>query len=114
MINIYAGLIFLTAFASAASQILLNVSNGKKRKKKSIVFEYLNGYVISSYVILFCVLLINIYIMKFVPLKIAHTFAASTYIFVMFLSKIFLKEKITTKKIIGNVLIIIGIVVFIM
>lgn len=98
MINVYAGLILITAFGSAVSQILLNISNQKQPKRKGRVFEYLNGYVISSYVILFSVLLANIYIMKYVPLKIAHVIAASTYFFVMILSRIVLKEKVTKKK----------------
>lgn len=34
------------------------------------------------------------------------------YIFVMILSRMFLKEKITKKKILGNALILLGIVVF--
>lgn len=34
------------------------------------------------------------------------------YIFVMILSRMFLKEKITKKKILGNALILLGIIVF--
>ena len=34
------------------------------------------------------------------------------YIFILFLGSIFLKEKITKKKITGNILILLGIVVF--
>ena len=113
MINIYIGLILITAFGSAVSQILLNISNQKAFIRKSIIFEYLNLYVLGSYGILFVVLLVNIYIMKYVPLKIAHAVAASTYFFVMILSRIILKEKITLKKILGNILILSGIVIFV-
>lgn len=113
MNNIYAGFIIITAFASAVSQILLNISNNKIRKSHNIIFEYLNIYVMSSYFILLCVLIANIYIMQYVQLKIAHALAASTYVFVLILSKLILKERITKKKAIGNIIIIIGIVIFV-
>lgn len=52
--------------------------------------------------------------MKFIDLKIAHALAASTYFFTMLLSRIIMKEPITKSKVIGNILIIAGIVVFVM
>lgn len=110
MIKYYL-IIIINAFFSALSQILLNKSADKIYRNK--LFEYLNPYVITSYAILFFVLIVNIYCMRYVPLKNAHAVAASTYFFVLVLSRIMLKEKITTKKIIGNIIIVVGILVFI-
>lgn len=110
--NKYCFMILLTAFGSAVSQILLNLSNRKQHKDK--IHEYLNGYVIGSYGILAIVLVANAYIMQFVQLKIAHAIAATTYFFVMILSRIILKEKITKNKLIGNILILIGICIFVL
>lgn len=110
--NKYCFLILLTAFGSAVSQILLNLSNRKEHKSK--IWEYLNVYVVSSYGILAIVLIANAYIMQFVQLKIAHAIAATTYFFVMILSKIILKEKITKNKLIGNILILVGICIFVL
>lgn len=109
--NKYCILIFFTAFCSAMSQILLNLSNQKKHRNK--IKEYMNFYVILSYIILAFVLIANIYIMQFVQLKIAHALSASTYIFAMFLSALVLHEKITVKKMIGNSLILAGIYIFV-
>lgn len=109
--NRYYGLIVVTAFFSALSQILLNIS--AKKERRSRIFEYLNPYVITSYAILFAVLALNIYALRFVELKFAHAVAASTYAFVLVLSRIILKEKLTPKKILGNLIIIIGIIVFV-
>lgn len=109
--NNYAFLIFITAFASAISQILLNLSNRKSYPNK--IREYVNVYVISSYVILTLVLIANTYIMKFVDLKIAHALAATTYLFTMILSRLIMKEKITKRKVIGNILIVAGIFIFV-
>lgn len=109
--NSYSFLILITAFGSAVSQILLNLSNRKEHKGR--IFEYLNPYVIGSYGILAIVLVANAYIMQFVQLKIAHALAATTYFFVMILSRIILKEKITKNKLIGNLLILLGITIFV-
>ena len=97
----YIGVV-ATAFASAVSQILLNVSA-----------ENLNPWVISSYMILAIVLVTNIYLLGFMNLKEENAIASSTYVFVLILSRIILKEKITVKKVLGNVLIIVGILIFI-
>ncbi len=109
--NKYYVLTLIAAFATSVSQIMLNISADKTYKNK--IFEYLNPWVIASYGILMIVLIVNSYIMKFINLKDGHALAASTYIFVLILSRIILKEKITPKKIIGNALIIIGIIVFV-
>ena len=111
MIKFYL-LLIITAFMSALSQILLNIS--AKKEYKSKLREYLNAYVISAYAILGITLILNVFIMRYVELKEAHAIAALTYVFAMILSRIMLKEKITAKKIIGNILIIVGIVVFVL
>lgn len=103
--------IIVSAFFSALSQILLNISAAKTYKSK--IYEYMNPWVIASYGILFCVLITNIYCMRYVSLKNAHALVASTYAFVLILSSIFLKEKITKKKVIGNIILIAGIIVFV-
>lgn len=111
MNNPYYWGVVLTAFASACSQILLNIS---ARKKYSIrIKEYLNPWVISSYCILVVVLIANVYLLRFMNLKEENAVAASTYVFVLILSRVILKEKITLKKIVGNLLIIAGILIFI-
>lgn len=107
----YLGVV-ITAFMSAVSQILLNVS--ARKKYSSRIREYFNVYVIVSYGILFCTLAINVYLLRFMGLQEENAVAASTYVFVLLLSRIILKEKITIKKILGNILIVIGILIFIM
>lgn len=106
----YLGVV-ATAFASAVSQILLNISAEKKYENK--IREYVNPWVISSYMILAIVLVTNIYLLGFMNLKEENAIASSTYVFVLVLSRIILKEKITLKKVLGNILIIIGIMIFI-
>jgi drug/metabolite transporter (DMT)-like permease len=99
-----------TSFLSAVSQIMLNISARKEHKGR--LYEYLNTWVICSYAILAFTLIFNVWVMKYVPLKEANAITASAYVFVMILSKLILGEKITIKKILANVLIIFGIIVF--
>lgn len=106
----YLGVI-ITAFASAVSQILLNISASKKYENR--IREYVNPWVISSYMILVAVLVTNVYLLGFMNLKEENAIASSTYVFVLILSRVILKEKITWKKIVGNVLIVAGIIIFI-
>ena len=109
--NKYYIFTIITAFITSVSQIMLNIS--AKKSYTSKIFEYMNPWVVFSYGLLMIVLMANSYIMKFVDLKDAHALAASTYIFVLLLSRLILKENITAKKVLGNILIIIGILVFV-
>lgn len=111
MTNIYYLGVLGTAFASAVSQILLNISAAKPHK--NWIFEYLNPWVILSYAILFGTLAVNIYLLRFMDLKAQNAIASATYVFVMLLSRIVFGEKMTPKKVIGNLCIIAGILLFI-
>lgn len=111
MHSLYYLLVVFTALLSAISQILLNYSN--TRKRKSLVGEYVNIFVITSYGLLMLTLVLNIYVLRFIPMIEAHVVAASTYVFVLILSRIFLKEKITWNKILGNIAIVLGIIIFV-
>ena len=105
---------FMVAFASVLlscfSQVLLKKSSGEK--KKSVIFEYLNVKVISSYGILFACMLLMVYVYSGVEYKYGAIIESLAYLIIMVFSGIFLKEKITKKKIIGNLIIVLGVVIF--
>lgn len=111
MTNLYYLGVVGTALASAISQILLNISAGKPHK--SWIFEYLNPWVITSYLLLFGTLAANIYLLRFMDLKVQNAIASSTYVFVMLLSRVVFGEKLTRKKVLGNLCIVAGILIFI-
>ncbi len=92
------------------SQVLLKKSSTVQRK--SVVFEYLNPYVIIGYGITFLCMLLMIYAYKGITFKLGAILESLTYLYVMILGKIFFKEKITVKRIIGNLLIVSGVIVF--
>jgi drug/metabolite transporter (DMT)-like permease len=97
-------------FISSAAQILLKKSAQKERE--SAIREYLNRLVITGYLILFAAMCVAIVAYRVVPLKYGAIIESLGYVFVMLLSAAFLKEKITPRKLLGNIIIIAGIVVF--
>lgn len=99
-------------FISAVSQILLKTSAQKNISAKGFKAQYLNRWVISGYALLFLAMLIPLYTYQFVPLKYGAIIESLGYVFVMLLSAFFLKEKITKRKLIGNLLIVAGVIIF--
>lgn len=109
MIKYYISAIFSVILASC-SQVLLK--KGANKKFNSFIKEYLNPYVIFGYLILFVCTLLTVYSFKAIDYKIVAIIETLGYILVTIFGKLFFNEKITYKKILGNCLIIFGIIVF--
>ncbi len=103
----YIIIFLLSVFVSSVSQILLKKSAG--RQYKSVIAEYLNPRVITAYGMFFLSTLLTMYAYKGVPLSFGALLEAAGYIYIPVLSYFFLGEKITSLKITGAVLIILGI-----
>lgn len=95
---------------TATSQTMLKKSANEKHK--NIIFEYLNWRVITAYIIFVLVLLLNTYAYTMVPLKYGAVIDTLSYVFVLLFSVALLKEKVTMGKLIGNLLIITGILIY--
>ena len=108
--NSFMLLMFAGTFFSAVSQILLKQSAEKKYSHP--LFEYLNWRVVLSYGIFSVVLLVNTYAYTRVDMKYGAVIDTFSYVFVMILSWLILKEKMTSKRIIGNLLIMTGVFVY--
>lgn len=100
------------AFLAAVSQIFLKKSAGKAHR--GILGEYLNGYVITGYALLLLSLLMNMWAYQGMEYRFGPVINASSYVFVLILGRLFLHEKITAKKLWGNVVIILGILISVM
>ena len=98
----------ITPFLSALSQLLLK--KAADNPKYSGIRTYLNGQVILAYGLFFGCMLLNVVALRTLDLTIASILEASGYIYVMALSFFFLKEKITLRRLIGNIVIVIGII----
>ena len=91
-------------FFSAVSQILL---------KQSANIKYENNFrVILSYTIYMLILLLNTWCYTKVDMRYGPVIDTAAYVFVLLLSHFILKEKITKGKIMGNLIIIAGILIY--
>ncbi len=110
MVLIFSGVFLCSVLISSISQILLKKSADKTYDSR--LKEYLNPLVIIAYAMFFCSMMITMYCYKYVDVSAGPIFESAGYIFVGVLGYIFLKEKFTAKKIIGMLLILLGIVIF--
>lgn len=104
LIAIFSGVL------SAVSQVLLKKSAEKKRA--SLIGEYMNPYVAGGYLLTGICMLLMIIAYRGIPYKYGAILESLVYVYIMILSKMFLGEKITEKKLTGNILIVIGVIVF--
>lgn len=98
----------ITPFLSALSQLILK--KAADNPKLTGIRAYLNLPVIAAYGLFFGCMLLNVVALRTLDLTIASVLEASSYIYVMVLSWLFLKERISKRRLIGNLIIIVGIV----
>ncbi|MBR2671090.1 MAG: EamA family transporter [Oscillospiraceae bacterium] len=108
--NSYIWFIVLSVLVASFSQILLKKSATKEYPNR--IREYLNPYVITGYGMMVVSTVLTVIAYTRVDFKNGPIIESAGYVIVLILSRMFFKEKITTKKFIGTVLIIIGIVIF--
>lgn len=112
MFNVFLLLMLLSEIIAASSQMLLKKSANKEHS--SFIKEYLNPYVIIGYGLL--VLSMVICIVCYGDDKLGYmgtvVMEPVNYVLVMIMSRFIFWEKITSKKVIGALLIIGGIMVF--
>ena len=108
--NKFILLMFILTFFSALSQLLLKLSANEKHEGR--FGEYLNVKVITAYVIFAAVLLLNTYAYTKVNLKYGPVIDTFTYVFVLLLSVLVLREKLTKWKLLGNLMIIAGVLLY--
>lgn len=109
MVKYYFIAIF-SGMLSSFSQVLLKKSAG--RQESSVVKQYLNPYVIGGYAITALCMVLMIVAFRGMPYKYGAVLESLTYLYIMVLSRIFIGEKLTKKKVIGNLIIVTGVIIF--
>ena len=102
--------LFAAVFISSASQMLLK--KGATIKFESVIREYMNPWVISGYALMVLSTLCVIYAYRGVAYKNGAIIESLGYLLIMLLSRFFFGEKITKKKLLGNLIILAGVLVF--
>lgn len=108
--NNYYLLVILSITIASFSQVLLKKATTKNYE--GLIKQYINPYVIIGYLLTFTSMILTIICYKGLEYKIIPLMESLGFIIVMMLSRIFFKEKLTTRKIIGTTIILIGIVVY--
>ena len=98
----------ITPLLSAISQLMLK--KAADNPKYTGIRVYLNLPVIVAYGLFFGCMLLNVVALRTLELTVASVLEASSYIYVMVLSWLILKEKITPRRLIGNLVIVLGII----
>ena len=98
------------AFITAVSQILLK-SQANTTGDKGFFRKFLNIRVIVSYGLLFLTLAINQVALRYVPLSVMPCITATSFIWVFILGVLILKEKVSSRKILGVIIIIAGVII---
>lgn len=107
---IYWACMFMSVVVASFSQILLKKS--AQKTYDNILKEYLNPYVIIGYGMMVGSTILTILAYRGIAYKNGPVIESLGYILIMFLSFIFFKEPITKRKVVGNVLILVGIFIF--
>lgn len=101
---------FMSVLVASFSQILLKKSAGKTYT--SVIREYVNFFVITGYGLMLVSTVLTVAAYKGIQLKNGAVIEALGFPVVMVLSRFFFRERITKKKLLGNSLILIGMIVF--
>ncbi|WP_346680099.1 EamA family transporter [Enorma massiliensis] len=106
----YAALLLLGVFISSISQVMLKKSALKTYDSK--IKEYLNPLVIVAYILFVGTTFLSIFAYRGIPLSMGPILEATSYIYVTIFGIVFFNEKMSKKKWIALVLIIIGIALY--
>lgn len=110
-ILIYSIVYIIGVVISSFAQVLLKKTADLKHDNK--LSEYLNFKTMIAYSIFFVATLCSVIAYHYVPLSLGPILGTLEYFFVAFLGYMLLKEKLPKKKILGLIVIIVGIVLFI-
>ena len=110
MMNRYMAFLLLSVAVAAFSQILLKKS--AQKTYPNVIREYLNPYVVIGYSMMVVSTLLTVAAYTGMDYKNGPVVEALGFPLVLFLSRVIFGEKLTKKKLLGNGLILIGILVF--
>jgi len=106
----YYALYLFSVLVASLSQVIL--------KKSAMIHydthlkEYLNPYVVGAYFFFFGSSLLTTFAYRGVPLTLGPVLESTGYIYIGILGILILKERLSRRKIIGNILIVLGIFIY--
>ena len=107
---LYSGVLLLGTFISAVSQVILKKAALKTYPSK--IREYLNFPVVFSYSLFLLTTFMCIFAYRAVPLSFGPVLESTSYLYVTVFGVLFFKERITKKKVVALMLILLGVVIY--
>ena len=107
---LYSLLLLLGVFISAISQVLLK--KAAMKQYASPLQEYLNPQVIFAYVLFVGTTFLSILAYRGIPLNLGPVLETTSYIYVTIFGVVIFQEKVTRKKMLALILIILGVLVY--
>lgn len=105
-----SSLVMMALLISAFSQILLKLS--ARKKYQNVWQEYINPFVITAYAMYFLTTILCVFALRYIPVTLSAALDSAGQIFVPVMSYLFLREKISKRKCLGMLVIVIGIIIF--
>ena len=99
-------------FLVAYGQYNLKVGSRKLDLGKNLAFNLKNYNMILAILLFLLVPVLSVVVMRFMEFSIFYSFTALNYLFIMLFSWKILKERFDKLRVIGNILVIIGVVIF--
>ncbi len=94
---------------ASLAQILLK--RAAEIDANKFINKFLNLRVITAYVLLFFSLFVNTFVLRHLELKILPCITATSFLWILLFSYLFLGEKPSTNKVIGMIMIMVGVIV---
>ena len=112
MMVLYIVLAIFIQFLVAYAQYHMKVGARKLDTGKGLSFNLRNRNLILAVFLFLTTSILSILTMRYMDFSIFYSFTALNYLFIMFFSWKILGEKFDRLRIIGNILVIIGVIIF--
>jgi drug/metabolite transporter (DMT)-like permease len=112
MIYFYILLAVAAQFVVAFAQVILKIGARQADLKNPIIHNLKNRFILASIFLFMLVPVLSIVSMRVIDFSDFYSFTALSYFFIMIFSWKVLKEDIDRSRIIGNILVIAGVVIF--
>ena len=112
MTALYILLAIFIQFLVAYAQYHMKVGARKLAPDKGLSYNIRNRNLILAIMLFLTTTILSVHVMRYMDFSIFYSFTALNYLFIMFFSWKILKERFDRLRIIGNVLVIIGVIIF--
>ena len=109
---LYISLAVLIQLLVAAAQGILKMGSTKVNFNKPLIYNLKNRYLLISIFLFSLVPILSVITMRVIDFSDFYSFTALSYFFIMLFSWKILKEDIDKLRVIGNILVIAGVVIF--